>query len=123
MPLRDATSTPECWEDIEDSYVIFYASRGRDGVMWCPDCRAVEDFVKETFEAEGAPTAEIIYVGQRDEWKTPRNRWRQQPWNIQNIPTIVRVKDNERLVEGEIEDKLQDFIKELNLLTAIHNCS
>jgi len=61
MPIRDAPSTPKSWEDVEDSYVIFYASRGDDGVMWCPDCRAVEDLVKETFEKEGAPSAEIMF--------------------------------------------------------------
>jgi len=112
MPIRDAPSTPKSWEDVEDSYVIFYASRGDDGVMWCPDCRAVEDLVKETFEKEGAPSAEIIYVGQREEWKTPKNQWRKHPWNVQSIPTIVRVRDDERLVEGEIKDRLQDFIKD-----------
>jgi len=112
MPIRDAPSPPQSWEDIKESFVVFYASRNDDGVMWCPDCRAVEELVKETFEAEDSPSAIIIYVGQRDEWKTSKNRWRQQPWDIQSIPTIVRISDEERLVEGEItKRKLLDFIK------------
>lgn len=107
MPIEDAPSTPESWEDIKEPFVIFYASK-KDGVMWCPvsrlasksteiwilqDCRAVEGLVKETFEAEDSPSAIIIYVGQRDEWvdlqisihyvnlvkrwKSPKNQWRQ----------------------------------------------
>lgn len=83
MPIKDAPSIPKSWDDIEEPFVIFYASK-KDGVMWCPvsrlirksvykvnkiqqDCRAVEGFVKETFEAEDSPSAIIIHVGQRDE--------------------------------------------------------
>ena len=26
-------------------------------------------------------------------WKSPKNEWRQQPWDIQTIPTIARLRD------------------------------
>ena len=26
-------------------------------------------------------------------WKSPKNEWRQQPWDVQTIPTIVRLRD------------------------------
>lgn len=26
-------------------------------------------------------------------WKSPKNEWRQQPWDIQTVPTIVRLRD------------------------------
>lgn len=26
-------------------------------------------------------------------WKSPENEWRQQPWDVQTIPTIVRLRD------------------------------
>jgi len=112
MTIRDLDFTPKSWQDIKEPFVIFYASRGKDGIMWCPDCRAVEGLVKDTFEAKDSPAAVIIYVGQRDEWKTPKNQWRGRPWGIQSVPTIVRTRDDERLVESEIEEeKLQSFIE------------
>jgi len=112
MPLRESRTKPQSWEDIGEQFVIFYASKGDDGIMWCPDCRAVKEIVEETFDKEDAPSALIIYVGQKLEWKSPKNEWRLQPWDIQVIPTIVRLRDGERLVDqGPIKDSLKTFVE------------
>jgi hypothetical protein len=77
------------------TYKIFYSSRDASGVMWCPDCRAVEPIVASTFNQPRGPgeyrplhssphlpgsnilteeEAEIIYTGQRAEWKDKNNK-------------------------------------------------
>ncbi|OWZ67703.1 hypothetical protein AYX15_01376 [Cryptococcus neoformans] len=96
------------------SYIVFY-SNIVDGQMWCPDCRAVENVVKETFDAPDKPNAAIFWVGNRQEWRTPNNQARTE-WNVNSVPTILRLengKETGRLVEDEILDKarLQAFIK------------
>lgn len=88
MPLHESKTKPQSWEDIREQFAIFYASKGDDGVMWCPvrsiavqeiraffcfpdqiprsqDCRAVKEIIEETFDKDHAPTALIIYVGQK----------------------------------------------------------
>jgi len=112
MPLRESKIKPQSWKDIQEQFVIFYASKGDDGIMWCPDCRAVKEIVEDTFDKDDGPSALIIYVGQKPEWKTPENEWRQQPWDIQTIPTIVRLSDGERLVDqGPIKEKLKALVE------------
>ncbi|OXG19425.1 hypothetical protein C366_02271 [Cryptococcus neoformans Tu401-1] len=96
------------------SYIVFY-SNIVDGQMWCPDCRAVENVVKEAFDAPDKPNAAIFWVGNRQEWRTPNNQARTE-WNVNSVPTILRLengKETGRLVEDEILDKarLQAFIK------------
>ena len=77
------------------TFKVFYSSRDASGVMWCPDCRQVESAVAETFSQDGGPSeylplpsstdlpkyhtlteeeAEIIYTGQRAEWKDKSNK-------------------------------------------------
>ncbi|ETW87117.1 hypothetical protein HETIRDRAFT_41809 [Heterobasidion irregulare TC 32-1] len=116
MPLYTASSPLEfsSWKDVQEKFVIFYASRDREGKMWCPDCRDVEDTVERTFAGADAPPALIIYVGQKPEWKAASNHFRDAPWYIEAIPTIVRVKDateDARLVEGDIVSQLASFVK------------
>ena len=36
MPLHESKIKPSSWEDIEEQFAIFYASKDGDGVMWCP---------------------------------------------------------------------------------------
>lgn len=38
-----------------------------------------------------APFFILVFHLQR--WKSPKNEWRQQPWDVQTIPTIVRLRD------------------------------
>jgi len=97
------------------SFIIYYASIDpATGMMWCPDCRAVEETVKKAFAPSDGPMGLVIYVGGRAEWKDTNNEYRKQ--GITNVPTIVRIKDGKevgRLVEGEIldEEKLSAFVQ------------
>ncbi|WVW87044.1 hypothetical protein I302_109100 [Kwoniella bestiolae CBS 10118] len=96
------------------SYLVFY-SNVVNGQMWCPDCRDVESTIKETFDAPDKPKAIIYWVGDRPEWRTPKNKARVD-WDVQSIPTILRIengKETARLVESEILDKqkLDQFLK------------
>jgi len=80
------------------------------------DCRVVEAGVAAAFaKVDGR----IVYVGHRDEWKGAvgaKNRYREEPWKVQGVPTIVRLnEDGEemgRLTEDEIrdEEKLRMFV-------------
>ncbi|KAJ7631243.1 hypothetical protein FB45DRAFT_561021 [Roridomyces roridus] len=51
MPLRIAESPVL---DRGTDFLIFYSSIV-DEKMWCPDCRAVDDVVQQTFAAADAP--------------------------------------------------------------------
>jgi len=70
--------------------------------------------VKNTFTSKGSPSALIVYVGDRPTWKSPSNRFRGEPWRVQSVPTIIKVKDGEevkRLVDTEISLGLGRFIE------------
>ncbi|KAI0003750.1 hypothetical protein BJV74DRAFT_484846 [Russula compacta] len=115
MPLNTAPNPFELssYEDIKENFVIFYSSRDESGRMWCPDCREVEDLIVRTFAPADGPSGLILYVGQRAEWKTETNVFRSRPWDIQSIPTIVKLKDGVevgRLVEGEITSDLAALV-------------
>jgi hypothetical protein len=36
MPLCESKIKPKSWGNIEEQFAIFYASKGDDGIMWCP---------------------------------------------------------------------------------------
>jgi len=114
MPLRvsDAIDPPSL-KEVPENYLIFYSSLS-DGRLWCPDCVDVDSTVQKIFGTDG-PAALIVYVGQKAEWKTPNNPFRSEPWNIQSIPTIIKLRDNKetsRLVESEINGGLASFVQE-----------
>ncbi|KAF9041841.1 hypothetical protein BDZ89DRAFT_1060207 [Hymenopellis radicata] len=97
-------------------YVIFYSSVV-DGQLWCPDCRVVDAFVKDTFEPSnpGTPRALLIYVGDRPTWKSKDNAYRGDPWKIHGIPTMLKVKEGKeigRFVDDEIRDELAKLTKD-----------
>ncbi|EJT48370.1 hypothetical protein A1Q1_02653 [Trichosporon asahii var. asahii CBS 2479] len=108
MPLLEAnTSAPA------NTFLVFY-SNVENGQMWCPDCRDVEDVVKNAFDAEDKPKAAIYWVGSRDQWRDKNNGARVD-FNVNSVPTIIRYTDGTetgRLVEGEILDssKFKDFV-------------
>ncbi|THV07462.1 hypothetical protein K435DRAFT_833363 [Dendrothele bispora CBS 962.96] len=110
----ESTTTSELLVQASESFLIFYSSVV-NGKLWCPDCQDVEELVKRTFEPEDAPPALIVYVGDRNTWKSPSNVFRKAPWSLSSIPTIIKMKDGKeeaRLVESEISSKLESFIKE-----------
>ncbi|KAI0785339.1 hypothetical protein BC629DRAFT_1288801 [Irpex lacteus] len=111
MPLR-YTEDPASVDTVHaasDKYLIFYSSRDDSGELWCPDCRAVEGIVEKKFSSPTGPSALIVWVGQRAEWKTPSNVFRGEPWKVESIPTIIRVEDGAKLVLDEIPDGIASF--------------
>ncbi|PPQ63826.1 hypothetical protein CVT24_009776 [Panaeolus cyanescens] len=113
MPLyvADGSIDPITLQTVPERYIIFYSSIV-DGKMWCPDCVAVDKLVKEVFSEDG-PAALIVYVGERSQWKNPTNVYHQHPWNITNIPTIVKQKDGHEVArladDRDILKKLKSF--------------
>jgi len=104
MPLTVVADASELHVPDTDTFLIFYSSRDEDGKLWCPDCVAVDGLVQEKFSPADGPSGLIVHVGQRDEWKTPSNTFRGEPWKIQYIPTIIRIrdgKDDVRLVDSD----------------------
>ncbi|KZV70961.1 hypothetical protein PENSPDRAFT_684972 [Peniophora sp. CONT] len=118
MPIQ-TTENPanlSALSDVGAEFAIFYSSRDDQGRMWCPDCRDVEEQVQKTFEGANSPSASIIYVGQRAEWKAPAdNKFRKDPWKITGVPTILRLKDGKevgRIVDPpDIQGSLSEFVK------------
>ncbi|KAH9945401.1 uncharacterized protein BXZ73DRAFT_96392 [Epithele typhae] len=113
-PLKESPdpASPTWATSVDTDYLVFFASRDQEGKMWCPDCRAVEDLVKSTFEPPGTPSATIVWVGQRSDWKTPAAPFRAEPWNVRSVPTIIRRRDGARLVDDEIVERLQEWLSE-----------
>lgn len=61
--------------------------------------------------------AEIVYTGQRAEWKSPENKFRHAPWNLTGVPTILKFSPDGEVV-GRIQDndildsrKMEEFLK------------
>ncbi|KAJ9125360.1 hypothetical protein QFC22_000320 [Naganishia vaughanmartiniae] len=96
-------------------FLVFYSAiTPSTGQMWCPDCRDVESAVKTTFDGPDKPKAVIIWL-EREEWRKRDNEARVK-WNVQNLPTILRLQDGKetgRLVESEILNsaKLQGLVR------------
>jgi len=113
MPVRESEdpAQPSTLENgIREDFLLFYASRDEAGKMWCPDCVAVDDLVQRTFGPKDGPSVFIVHVGQRAEWKSQLNPFRADPWKVESIPTIIRVRDGARLVDKEIDDRLASFL-------------
>ncbi|TRM65037.1 hypothetical protein BD626DRAFT_567891 [Schizophyllum amplum] len=115
MPIR-TLETPDTamLEAAPEEYFIFYSSVV-DGKMWCPDCRDVEGRVNATFTGAKAPSALIVFVGDRPKWKSQDNVYRQAPYTISGVPTLLKLEDGKevaRLVEGDIlTSKLDELLE------------
>ncbi|KAH7886040.1 hypothetical protein F5I97DRAFT_1810045 [Phlebopus sp. FC_14] len=108
MPIREIEflSEVESLRNGKEKYLVFFSSRV-EGKLWCPDCVAVEELIYKTFGPEQGPSAAVVYVGQRSEWKSPDNIFRREPWpRLTAIPTIIRLSDDIRLVERDVTEKL-----------------
>jgi len=114
MPLHiaDGSIDLHSLKNVPEKFLIFYSSIV-DGKLWCPDCVAVDNLVRETFSAADSPSALIVYVGDRAQWKSPSNAFRGDPWELTSIPTIVKLGDpkgEDRLVLDEITQRLTNFV-------------
>ncbi|KZT43899.1 hypothetical protein SISSUDRAFT_509143 [Sistotremastrum suecicum HHB10207 ss-3] len=74
--------------------------------VWCggQDCRAVEQTIADVFGPDEGPDCVVVYVGARAEyvlavgggaladehrWKAPGNAFRETPWKVRAVPTLV----------------------------------
>ncbi|KAJ4245136.1 hypothetical protein NW757_010146 [Fusarium falciforme] len=104
MPLIDA-DTPPTTNDLH--YVVYFAS---GEPSWCPDCRDALPALNSVFGADSAPTAYIVRVGSFAEWKgNPKNKYRNEPYNIQGVPTV----GNEVARLGDIESQNESDLRKL----------
>ncbi|KAJ3521685.1 hypothetical protein NM208_g13179 [Fusarium decemcellulare] len=109
MPLIDA-DTPPTTDDTH--YVVYFAS---GEPSWCPDCRDAVPALQSVFGSDSAPTAHIVRVGSFAEWKgNPKNKYRNAPYNIQGVPTVVRVEHGKEVARlGDIESQNESDLKKL----------
>ncbi|MBW0536604.1 hypothetical protein O181_076319 [Austropuccinia psidii MF-1] len=103
------------------------SSRDSNGQMWCPDCQQMEASLVEVLPTLKSTDGLIyVYVGQPNEWKSPSNVFRQAPWSVERIPTVMQVSSNSqsllddritqqspRLVEAEAINitRLKEFLE------------
>jgi hypothetical protein len=88
MPIINASVPPTTADDTH--YVVYFAS---GEPSWCPDCRNALPALNAVFGDASAPSAHLVMAGSREEWKgNPNNKYRQAPYNIQCLPTVVKVK-------------------------------
>ncbi|KAJ7459176.1 hypothetical protein B0H11DRAFT_2242743 [Mycena galericulata] len=116
MPLRIAELPVDPVSVKDATFLIFYASIV-DGKMWCSDCRKVDGTVQKTFASPDGPSAVIIYVGDKPEWRAKDNVFRGEPFKITAVPTIIKLRESVevgRLIENpeEINSKLSAFVQD-----------
>jgi hypothetical protein len=44
----------------------------------------------------------VVYVGQREEWNETTNPWRQAPFNVERVPTILKVEPGDAPVAERV---------------------
>jgi len=121
MPLKVSAESPAAvasWltstaTPSKPSFLVVYASL-TNGRSWCGDCRSAEPFVNSKF-ASGGDEVKVIYAGQPAEWRKSDNPWRQAPFSVTNLPTLIKVTSEgvwEKLVEGDVynQRKLDAFV-------------
>ncbi|GKT50387.1 thiosulfate sulfurtransferase RDL2, mitochondrial [Colletotrichum spaethianum] len=99
--------------EAKPAYLVVYASH-RNGRSWCGDCTAAEPYIEKKFGGDDN-TVRVVYAGLPEEWRTKENPWRQAPFNVTNLPTLIKVsgeKKWEKLVEADVYDqkKLDSFV-------------
>lgn len=87
MPIINADAPPST---TDTHYVVYFAS---GEPSWCPDCRNALPALQSVFGGDSAPSATVILAGTREEWRNPSNKWRGAPYNINCLPTVVRVEN------------------------------
>ncbi|PLW10518.1 hypothetical protein PCANC_05544 [Puccinia coronata f. sp. avenae] len=141
--------------EIDRVRLIFWSSRdSQTGQMWCPDCSemeinlsnvlkylaldsittpgkdhassAQEDSVQAQ-QRSSAPFLVYIYVGDRHEWRSSDNPFRQLPWSLSKIPTVLKLRNqpsdnlkNEVILNHDdklVEEESLDFKRLLDFLS------
>lgn len=105
-----------------NQFIIFYSSYDPNtGQMWCGDCVELQSNLINVFEDEKYQALQdqliYVYVGERDQWRSSDNVFKQSPWSIVKLPTILKVSPGEqplserialsdsRLVENEANNR------------------
>ncbi|GAA6037918.1 hypothetical protein JCM8097_009490 [Rhodosporidiobolus ruineniae] len=104
-------------------YLVFFSSPDENtGKPWCPDCADVQEDVGRLVPEKQST---LVFVGSREEWRKPDNPFRAAPYNVNKIPTIIKVTQGggdaaanslesaPRLIETELRDrsKFEAFVK------------
>ncbi|GAB7334900.1 hypothetical protein MBLNU13_g06790t1 [Cladosporium sp. NU13] len=118
MPIIHNFALPKAIGDLaipaatDAFFIAFLASKDpQTNKPWCPDVVAALPTLESTFTGANKPQAAFVEVGQRPEWKDPKNAFRTE-WKVNNVPALLRfektsegVKEVGRLIEGEILDQ------------------
>ncbi|KAJ7597400.1 hypothetical protein C8J56DRAFT_318423 [Mycena floridula] len=67
------------------------------------DCRAVDELVQNTFRGTDSPSALMYFVGDKPTWKSPTNIFRGEPWKVESVPTIIKMRDGKELARLDDE--------------------
>ncbi|GAA5884565.1 hypothetical protein JCM6882_005301 [Rhodosporidiobolus microsporus] len=121
-PQAVLSQIPSSTSSSSPHYLIFFSSLDENtGKPWCPDCADVQGEVEKLVPEKQST---LVFVGSRNEWKTPDNPFRQAPFNVSKIPTIIKVTEGgdavtssldsaQRLIEADLRDpaKFQAFVQ------------
>ncbi|KAB8290878.1 hypothetical protein EYC80_008515 [Monilinia laxa] len=111
-------------ETTNPQYVTFFATLKPEtnyNESWCGDCRRAEGPLNEKLDkAAKEERVKLIYGGSQVEWRNlspgKKSSWREEPWGIDRLPTVVKITGEkwEKLIEGDCYDekKLNDFVAE-----------
>ncbi|TVY55003.1 Thioredoxin-like protein Clot [Lachnellula cervina] len=121
MPLHVSTESPSAIaQSLESSsskpsFLVVYASHV-DGKSWCGDCRDAEPLVDAKF-ADRAYDVKVVYAGLKDEWRKADNPWKQAPFSVTNLPTLIKVTGNASVKhEGKTETNGRDWWKKMCMI-------
>ncbi|THV44189.1 hypothetical protein BGAL_0706g00020 [Botrytis galanthina] len=103
-------------------YVIFFASlKPETNESWCGDCRSAEGPLTEKLHVAAKENrVKLIYGGSQAEWRDlspgKKSLWRDEPWGIDRLPTVVKITGEkwEKLIEEDCynDKKLSAFVEE-----------
>ncbi|APA16005.1 predicted protein [Sclerotinia sclerotiorum 1980 UF-70] len=109
-------------EASKPQYVIFFASlKPETNESWCGDCRNAEGPLSRFLDkAAVEERVRLVYAGLQVGWRDmspgKKSPWREEPWGINRLPTVVKVTGEkwEKLIEEDCYDekKLSAFVAE-----------
>jgi thiol-disulfide isomerase/thioredoxin len=93
--------------------LVFMANDDAEsGQSWCPDCAKAKPIIDEVLQNFDHFDVGYVLVGPRDEWKKDDNPYRLHALKVTNVPTVINMRNNTRLVESECfdRDKLRNLV-------------
>ena len=115
-PESVLSSIPSSTSSSSPHFLVFLSSVDpTSGQMWCGDCRDTQQTIEKLVPDN---QSQLVFVGERQEsvllalllseprrsssycncgrWKSPDSPWRQAPFNLKAIPTIIRVEESSK---------------------------